>query len=85
MTAATARFPAVGGSGDPAAPARTVLQGRLDAVIAEQDDRARIAHAGTGPAVDEVRDSLESTRHLRLAVDLLEEILDDLGLLIRLV
>ena len=64
---------AAGGRHDPGAPARTVLRGRLDAVIAEQDDRARIARAGTGPDIDEVRDGLESTRHLRLALDLLEE------------
>ena len=29
----------------PAAPARTTLQAKLDAVLAEQDDRAKIAHA----------------------------------------
>jgi hypothetical protein len=34
---------------DPGSPTRTVLQGRLDAVVAEQVDRARIAHASTGP------------------------------------
>jgi hypothetical protein len=51
---------ASGRSHDPGAPARTVLQGRLDAVIAEQDDRARIARTGTGPDIDEVRDNPES-------------------------
>jgi hypothetical protein len=30
---------------DPMPPARGDLQGRLDAVIAEQDDRTRLAHA----------------------------------------
>ena len=30
---------------DPVPPARTRLQARLDAVLAEQDERARIAHA----------------------------------------
>jgi len=30
---------------DPAAPVRAVLQARLRDVLAEQDDRARIAHA----------------------------------------
>jgi hypothetical protein len=34
------------GRQDPGAPARTVMQGRLDAVIAEQDDRVRIARHG---------------------------------------
>ena len=30
---------------DPVPPARAVLQARLDAVLAEQDERARLAHA----------------------------------------
>ena len=30
---------------DPVPPARADLQARLDAVIAEQDDRTRLAHA----------------------------------------
>jgi len=30
---------------DPVAPGRAVLQARLSDVLAEQDDRARIAHA----------------------------------------
>jgi hypothetical protein len=33
------------GSQDPVLPIRAVMQARLDAVIAEQDDRARIARA----------------------------------------
>jgi hypothetical protein len=64
------------------------MRARLDAVLAEQDDRARIAAAheegpdalppdGGGdapePDLDEVRNALEHTRHLRLAMDLLEE------------
>jgi hypothetical protein len=32
-------------------------------------------HAGTEPDIDEVRDGLERTRHLRIALDLLEETL----------
>jgi hypothetical protein len=51
---------ASGGSPGPGAPDRTVLPARLDAVIAEQDDRARIARASTGPDIDEVRDGPES-------------------------
>jgi hypothetical protein len=31
----------------PVPPARAILQSRLDAVVAEQDDRARIARAGS--------------------------------------
>jgi hypothetical protein len=30
---------------DPVPPARAVLRARLDAVLAEQDERARLAHA----------------------------------------
>ena len=30
---------------DPVPPARAVLEARLDAVLAEQDERARLAHA----------------------------------------
>jgi len=30
---------------DPGPPARAVLRARLDAVLAEQDERARLAHA----------------------------------------
>jgi hypothetical protein len=48
------------GSHDPGLPARTILQGRLNAVIAEQDDRARIARASSGPDTDEVRDGPQS-------------------------
>lgn len=54
-------------------PASTVLQGCLDAVAAEQDDRAQLARAHPEPDVDEVRGSLEHARHLRMALDLLEE------------
>jgi hypothetical protein len=55
------------------APARVVMQGRLDAVAAEQDDRAQLARAHLEPDVDEIRGSLEHSRHLRMALDLLEE------------
>jgi hypothetical protein len=54
-------------------PTRAVLHASLDAVIAEQDDRAQLARAHPEPDIDEVRGSLEHTRHLRLALDLLKE------------
>jgi hypothetical protein len=41
LESALARYEEAG----PVPPARGDLQGRLDAVIAEQDDRARLAHA----------------------------------------
>ena len=69
---------AASGSGHPGYPAQAVLQARLDAVIAEQDDRAQLARARPGPDepdIDEIRDGLGHTRHLRMALDLLEETL----------
>ena len=40
---------AASGSGHPGYPAQAVLQARLDAVIAEQDDRAQLARARPDP------------------------------------
>jgi hypothetical protein len=60
------------GSEQPGSPASAVMQARLDAVIAEQDDRIQLASTRPEPDIVEVRDGLGHTPHLRMALDLLE-------------